>query len=555
MGARVAAQLLTWWQIGAWRSDPRAVRQGRWIAIGGVTLLALILRTWNLGHPNVLVFDEIYYVRDAYSQLLHGAPTRWPEDLGKLFGPNEIGRSLNEASYVVHPPLGKWLISLGMLVFGADNGWGWRISTALAGTLAVFIVTLLGRRLFRSTAIGVLAGFFMAIDGLAIVLSRVSLLDNFLMLLGLIGAWFIAIDRDRMNAAWNAWLAEHPVPAFTQPPTADELVANPTLKDRYLAERARIASRGDWGPVFWRRPWLVSAGVVFGLAAGVKWSGLYFLAFFGIYVVVCDLVARRRAKLDAWFTAGIVKQGITSFALLVPVALVAYLATWTSWLLTPTAWNRGWASEPGHEATGVWSIVPNWARSLWHYHESMYGWHSTLQQEHPYQAHPLGWPLALRPTSMYFEYVEPGKSGCVGSPCSEAITSLPNPLIWWGGLIAIGYLIYRIIRFRDGAAFFITMGAASGYLPWVLTFSRSAVFQFYTISYAPFVYLALAYALARLWGIGDTQPSHAVSARRWWVALVLVLIVATSVFFYPLWTGTRTSFSFWQLHVWLPGWR
>ena len=35
-------------------------------------------------------------------------------------------------SFVVHPPLGKWLIGAGMALFGADSSFGWRITTALA---------------------------------------------------------------------------------------------------------------------------------------------------------------------------------------------------------------------------------------------------------------------------------------------------------------------------------------------------------------------------------------------------------------------------------------
>ena len=41
----------------------------------------------------------------------------------------------------------------------------------------------------------------MAIDGLAIVLSRVTLLDTSLMLFVLLGFWFVLLDRERTLAA------------------------------------------------------------------------------------------------------------------------------------------------------------------------------------------------------------------------------------------------------------------------------------------------------------------------------------------------------------------
>lgn len=504
-------------------SDPAGRHRLGWYAIWGITLLAAALRLWNLAHPNELVFDEIYYVRDAYSQLLAGYPTKWPDAMDNLFGADQLARVLPDASYVVHPPLGKWLIGLGMLVFGADNGWGWRISTAIAGIAAVFVLMLLARTLFRSTLLAVIAGFLMAIDGLAIVMSRVSLLDNFLMFFGLLGAWFVVLDRERDDRHWRAWLAEHPDPS----------------------------SRGELGPVFWNRPWLVAAGIAFGLAAGVKWSGLYFLAAFGLYVVARDLVVRRRAGLGGWFSSAVLWQGIPSFLLMVPAAVVAYLSTWTGWLLTSGGWNRDWAGQPGNAATGFFSWVPHWAQSLWHYHESMYGWHSTLQQPHPYMANPLTWPLALRPTSMYFESFNPGENGCSGSTCSEAISSLPNPLLWWAGAAAIVYLAYRLIRWRDGIAFFVLVGAASGYVPWLLTVSRTAVFQFYTISYAPFVYLAIAYALGQILGLHSVSAWRRATGRNW-VIVMLLLFTLISIYYYPVWTGQRTSFLFWQLHIWIP---
>ena len=87
----------------------------------------------------------------------------------------------------MHPPLGKWLISLGMAAFGAGDAFWWRATTALAGTLAVLLVSLVARRLFASTILAVIAGLLLAIDGNAIVMSRVALLDTWLMLFALLG--------------------------------------------------------------------------------------------------------------------------------------------------------------------------------------------------------------------------------------------------------------------------------------------------------------------------------------------------------------------------------
>ena len=91
------------------------------IAPLGIALLSLILRLVNLGQPKGFVFDEVYYVDGARDYLAHGV---------------EIAGS--KAEFVVHPPVGKWLIASGIQIFG-DNEFGWRFATAVFGTLLILL--------------------------------------------------------------------------------------------------------------------------------------------------------------------------------------------------------------------------------------------------------------------------------------------------------------------------------------------------------------------------------------------------------------------------------
>src|SRR5690606_41625462 len=63
----------------------------------------------------------------------------------------------------------------------------WRIGTAVAGILIVALVCVAAHLLFRSPLVTTIAGGLMAVDGHAVVLSRVALLDNFLTLFCLLG--------------------------------------------------------------------------------------------------------------------------------------------------------------------------------------------------------------------------------------------------------------------------------------------------------------------------------------------------------------------------------
>lgn len=77
-----------------------------WLATAVVVAIAAILRFTNLGHPPGKIFDEIYYARDAWALVDKGVEWNYKDG-----GP----------SYVVHPPLGKWLIGLGEWAFGYSD--------------------------------------------------------------------------------------------------------------------------------------------------------------------------------------------------------------------------------------------------------------------------------------------------------------------------------------------------------------------------------------------------------------------------------------------------
>ena len=106
------------------------------------------------------------------------------------------------AAYVVHPPLGKWIIATGEQLFGF-NPFGWRVAIAVLGTLSILLLARLVRRVTGSTVLGTIAGFLLAIDGLHLVMSRTALLDlplSFFMLLAF-GALVLDREQGRRRAA------------------------------------------------------------------------------------------------------------------------------------------------------------------------------------------------------------------------------------------------------------------------------------------------------------------------------------------------------------------
>jgi dolichyl-phosphate-mannose--protein O-mannosyl transferase len=174
------------------------------IYVGAITLVSLFLRLFHLGTPKGFVFDEVYYVDGARDYLAHGV---------EVTG--------NEPEFVVHPPVGKWLIALGIKIFG-DNEFGWRFMGALLGSVMIVVIALIAHRLFRNSYLTIAASALTAMDGLALVHSRTALLDIFLSFFVLLATYFFLVR-------WHWW-----------------------------------------------------AGIALGLAVATKWSALYYLALFAI---------------------------------------------------------------------------------------------------------------------------------------------------------------------------------------------------------------------------------------------------------------------------------
>ncbi|MFC4554017.1 dolichyl-phosphate-mannose--protein mannosyltransferase [Georgenia faecalis] len=459
-----------------------------WIGPLIVTAIAAVLRLVNLNHPARLMFDETYYVKQAYSLLTLGYEGDWTgDDANDRFKDGDFSDLTTDADYVVHPQVGKWLIALGMRLAGEDSGTGWRLAAALFGAASVLIVARIGRRLFGSTLLGMAAGLLLAVDGLHLTESRIGLLDIFVMFFITAGFAAVLVDRQRTRETLAARAADD------------------------------LAARGDgklsdpWGPSTGIRWWLVLAGVLLGLATGVKWSGVYALAVFGITVLVWDICARRAVGARLWFGAGVFRGGFPAFFALVPVAALTYVASWWSWFITPGSYLRQWAADQiAANGDVVRSYLPNALNSWWEYHLRMWDFHNGLTSEHTYEAHPAGWILQLRPTSFYWESPAPG-ADCGADECIQAITSVGNPIVWWLGALALLVVLWAALRHRDWRAWAILAGYGATYLPW-FAYSHRTIFTFYAVVLVPFVVLALVFAIAWLTGMLPPLPAGRAAA-------------------------------------------
>ncbi len=501
-----------------------------WAVAAGIAAFAAVLRLVHLDRPGRLVFDETYYVKQAYSLLVLGYEGVWAEDWDDSFAAGNFSGLSAEADYVVHPPLGKWMIAAGMRLVGADSAVGWRIGAAMVGTLSVFLLVRIARRLFGSTVLGATAGLLLAVDGTHLVMSRISILDIFLQFWILVAFGALLADREdyRRRLARSA---------------AAQLVTHGTYPDA-------------WGPRVGMRWWLLAAGVAGGLATGVKWSGIYAVAVFGLVAVAWNISARRAIGVRSWLGAGVLRDGVPAFLVKVPAAALAYLATWTAWFVNQESYLRRWAEDVNaRSAAPVRAWLPDAVNSWWEYHVRMWDFHTGLTSEHTYEAHPAGWLVQWRPTSFAWRTVEAEHGAwevCDAERCAAAINSVGNPVIWWGAALALLLVLWGALVGREWRAWAILSGYLAGYVPWLL-FTERTVFTFYTVAFVPFVVLALTYALAQMVGPA-TVPLRYRRAGIWMAAFLVALALAAAAWFWPIWTYQWIPFEVWQWHMLLPSW-
>ena len=187
-------------------------------------LLSLLLRFWQLGQFNQLVFDEVYYAKFANNYLI-----------GKEF-------------FNSHPPLSQYLIAMGIwlgslfpaspenlneLTGSLRSTISYRWFNALWGAFIPLIMAAIAYQLTQRHRYALIVALFASSDGLFLVESRYALNNIYLVIFGLLGQLF-----------------------FLRYYFSDK-------KRQYL---------------------LLISSICFGAAAAVKWNGLSFLL--GIYGLV-----------------------------------------------------------------------------------------------------------------------------------------------------------------------------------------------------------------------------------------------------------------------------
>jgi len=226
-----------WQKLDFWWKKPQANVS---IALLGLALFTILTRFWGLDRLAPIVFDEVYYPKFAQNYLQ------------------------GEPFFDAHPPLGKYLIALGIHLFGY-NPFGYRCITALAGALVPLVTFGLVYQLdnWQRTSSRLrwafLAGLFTALDGLLLVESRYGLINIYVVLFGMGSQLCLVVALQPQRRRWL---------------------------------------------------WVIAAAVMLGSAASVKWSGLAYLVGWGSIVILARFKYGQKLSLAQALTLLIVPFGV-----------------------------------------------------------------------------------------------------------------------------------------------------------------------------------------------------------------------------------------------------
>ena len=130
-------------------------------------LSTTLLRFYNLNYPSGYVFDEVYHAFTAKEYVL-GHKVAW--EYWTTPPPNV-------AYEWTHPPFAKEVMASSMYLLNTMDAWAYRLPNALMGVLSVFLVYLIGKRLFKKEAIALISALIFSLDGLNFVQSRTGMND------------------------------------------------------------------------------------------------------------------------------------------------------------------------------------------------------------------------------------------------------------------------------------------------------------------------------------------------------------------------------------------
>lgn len=476
----------------------------------------------EISYKNSTYFDEIYHARTAY------------EFINKLY-PYET----------THPPLGKVIMSWGIMLFGM-NPFGWRVMGTLFGIFMLPLIYIFAKKLFGRTKISAIAIALFAVDFMHFAQTRIATIDVYI-------TFFIILMYYFMYRYYTMNF----------------------YRDGFYKTLIPLGL----------------SGVFMGLGIASKWTGAY--AGIGLAILLFVSLGKRwyehyrvmknpvstydkRVEVKPFVKyCSLTLAACLIFFVAVPAAIyvASYKPFTDGWITHETQALKQWPSaqypdmtnqartlyrpqpsppKPTHppelpivDETTMQRLPNADMRIILNNQESMLNYHSTLVAQHGFSSPWYEWPLIIRPI-WYFsgEKIENTRS---------SIAAFGNPLIWWAGLAAFLAMIWIGIRRRDKNALFLTIGYLAQYMPWMAVTRVTFIYHYFLC--VPFLVLMICYVadylLQRYSGGDELLKGRRIERNIWiYVAFCVLLFVV----FLPVLSGTRVSDNYLESLKWFKNW-
>ena len=500
----------------------------KWFKLGIITIfiLSLCLRFWGLDRFNTLVFDEVYYVKFSNNYLTH------------------------TPFFDGHPPLAKYIIAFGIWLgnrlpifpINTVNGlsgsllspWHYRWFNAFTGAFIPLIIAAIAYQLSRRPSFFLIAGLFAGCDGIFLVESRYALINQYIVIFGLLGQFLLLLA-----------------------------LGNFGIKRQFI---------------------LCLSGISFGAAISCKWNGLSFLL--GIYIIWLfaqgwQWIVNKFQKYgddETILDSMIYSQSLESittqlnqrncaFPLYKLPQINIYQIIFYLGIIPLVIYSIVWIP---HLKLDIRYNFIEIHQQILQFHKGLGGNTSDI---HPYCAAWYTWPLMIRPIAYYYQtassFQEPlpvlgPQLPVESSKVIYDVHAMGNPFLWWFGLAALLFLLIiligkfaiPIIISKNPAiaapitidiwiSLFLLCNYGANLLPWVGV--HRCVFIYHYMTSVVFAFLAIA------WLVDKCLASYNLILRASGITITFIILIAFA-FWMPIYLGLPLSPSAYQMRMWFHSW-
>ena len=491
--------------------QPISQQSSRWFIIGmaSIFLFSAILRFWQLGRFNTLVFDEVYYAKFANNYLI------------------------KTDFFNAHPPLSQYIIAIGIwigsiLPFGQEivnnetgstlAAWSYRWINALTGSFIPIVVGAIAYQLTDRWSYGLIAALLIALDGLFLVESRYALNNIYLVIFGLLAHLCLII----------------------------------ALKYSPLKQKQ----------------WLALSGIFFGASAAIKWNGLGFLLGTYLLWILAWIIKFFAPPKKSEYTSpwqNLTRLNLIQFTLnLLIIPIITYSLLWIPHIILNPEYGfwemqqqifsyhqRIGSGADTHPYCAKWFTWPLMMRPVVYFYKNT-GLFDKPEPSLPPLPSDIGDPKI--------------------NPLIFDVHAMGNPPLWWFSTWAILLLILmlfncvwhweknrqarhkkiklkHIVKFPPASEMwlllYLVINWLSNFIPWIRV-SRCTFLYHYM---GALVFAILGFS----WWVDRWLNSRQIRLRIIGVTVIFIILFGF-VFWIPVYLGLPLSPQNWQLRMWFRSW-